>query len=108
MKKESNMIDTKDELIKNFSKEQMEIYNYYKSQFSYSDTELYPVVKKDKEMMFLENGCNILSSILKVEVVLALIVVTFVVIFNGIPNNEKSQVKYKQASIVEEIDNSKI
>lgn len=107
MKKESNIIDTKENLIKNFSKEQMEIYNYYKSQFSYVDKELYPTIKEDKELIFLEKGCNILSSILKVELVLTLIIVTFVVMFNGIPNNNEPSIKYKQASISEEY-NTKI
>lgn len=103
MKKESNMISTKDELIKNFSKEQMEIYNYYKSKFSYSDQALVPAQKEDKELIFLEKGCNVLSVIFKAELVLTLLVVTFVVMFNGFPGDSQSQVKYKEASISTEI-----
>lgn len=109
MKKEkSSIIDTKEELIKNFSKEQMEIYNYYKSQFSYNDNALIPVQKEDKELMMLEKSCDILSTIFKVQLVITLIIVTCIVMFNGFPNTD-TQVKYKQASISFEVDyNSKI
>ena len=47
MKKESNLIDTKDNMIKNFTKEQMEIYEYYKKQFVCADNESYPVVQNE-------------------------------------------------------------
>ena len=98
MKKESNIIDTKDNMIKNFTKEQMEIYEYYKKQFVCADNESYPVVQNDKEMVLLEKSYNILKTIFKVETVLALIIVTSMIIFNGFSAN-KSQIKYKHANI---------
>jgi len=91
MKENSNLISTKDELIKNFSEEQMKIYNYYKSKFSYANEELYPVVKEDKEMVVLEKVYNTLSVIFKAEIVVALAISTFVFVFGGTP---KSQIQY--------------
>ena len=106
MKNKSNLIDTKEELIKNFSKEQMEIYNYYKSKFSYANEELYPVVKEDKELVFLENTYSVLKTIFKAEIVISLLVVTFVFIFTGTP---KQQIQYKQKdqvhfSVVQDVE----
>lgn len=101
MKKESNIISTKDELIKNFSKEQMEIYNYYKSKFSYANEELYPVVKEDKEMVTLENTYKLLKTIFKYEVIITLAIVSFVFIFNKTPN---SQIQFKEAYSIQDID----
>ena len=93
MKKENN-ISTKDKLIKNFSKEQMEIYNYYKNKFENNDEELYPIVSEDKELTFLENSCKIFTKILKVEIVMGLLIATFVFMFGGI-SNKNTQIKYK-------------
>lgn len=101
--KKSNMISTKDELIRSFSKEQMEIYNYYKSKFCYSDQALVPMEKEDRELAILEKGCKILKIILKAEIVLGLAIATFVIMFNGFPKNTKSPVSYKQAAISTEI-----
>ena len=81
MKKESNLIDTKEELIKNFTEEQMEIYEYYKSKFSYTDEQLYPTVKEDKEMMRLEKTYQVLQVIFKVEVFASIFVLAFVSLF---------------------------
>ena len=81
MKKESKLIDTKEELLKNFSEEQMEIYNYYKNQFSYANEELYPVTKEDKKMILLEKTYKVMAGILKAEVAVSLLVVTFVFMF---------------------------
>ena len=103
-KKRSSIIDTKEELIKNFSREQMEIYNYHKSKFSYVDPTLYPVVSEDRELRFLENGCNLLEKILKFEVVVALVVGTVIVMANGFPLKQDSAVNYKQASATVEYD----
>ena len=105
MKKESNLIDTKDELIKNFSKEQLEIYEFYKSKFSYADKDLYPVVKKDKELAFLENGCKLLTKVLKAEIVIALVVFTVMFMFKGF---SKPDIQYKQANITRNVSNTKI
>ncbi len=105
MKKESNIISTKDELVKNFSKEQMDIYNYYKSKFSYANEELYPVVKEDKEMLVLENTYKVLKKIFKAEVIASLIIVTFVFIFNGAPKSETQYRKAVSAQTVEDIEN---
>ena len=95
-KNRSSIIDTKEELIKNFSREQMEIYNYHKSKFSYINPTLYPVISEDKELRFLENGCNILEKIFKFEVVVALIIGTVIVMSNGLPTKNDSTVNYKQ------------
>ena len=95
-KKRSSIIDTKEELIKNFSREQMEIYNYHKSKVSYINPTLYPVISEDKEIRFLENGCNILEKIFKFEVVVALIIGTVIVMSNGLPTKNDSTVNYKQ------------
>ena len=100
MKNKSNLINTKDELIKNFSKEQLEIYNYYKSKFSYADKELYPVVKEDRELLFLENSYKVLTNILKAEVVIALIIITVMFMFGGF---SKPDMKYKHISITRSI-----
>ena len=105
MKKKSNLIDTKDELIKNFSKEQLDIYNYYKSKFSYTDKELYPVVKKDRELAFLENSYKILTNILKAEIVIALIIFTAIFIFTG---SSKPDVQYEKVSIKKVISSTEL
>lgn len=81
MKNESNLIDTKEELLKNFNEEQMKIYNYYKSKFSYANEELYPITREDKEMILLEKTCKILKSVLKYEAILSFFVITFMVMF---------------------------
>lgn len=103
-KKRSSIIDTKDELIKNFSREQMEIYNRYKSKFTYVDPNLYPTVSNDREIRFLENGCNLLEKVLKVEIVVALIVGTFVLMVNDTPSQKAQTITYKSASVVTEYD----
>lgn len=74
----------------------MEIYNYHKSKFSYINPTLYPVISEDKELRFLENGCNILEKIFKFEVVVALIIGTVIVMSNGLPTKNDSTVNYKQ------------
>ena len=48
MKEESNLIDTKENIVKKFTKEQMDIYNYYKKQFENSDNAIYPIAQEDK------------------------------------------------------------
>lgn len=95
MKEKSNLINTKEKLLKNFSKEQMEIYNYYINKYSKSDEEFYPAVIEDKELKLLENGCSFLTKILKVEVVLGLIVATCIFMFGGF--GKENQIKYKRA-----------
>lgn len=101
MNKKSNLNSTKDELIKNFSKEQLEVYNYYKSKFSYSGTELITVNKEDKEIAFLENSCSVLKTIFKVELVFALIILTFAIIFDIFPETEKTDSNYEQIAIIQ-------
>lgn len=97
----SSIIDTKEELIKNFSKEQMEIYNYYLNKFSKDDAKKYPAVIEDREIRFLENGCKILEKVLKVEVVVALLVGTFIFMIGGMPEKADTTVKYDEISVVE-------
>lgn len=104
MKEKSNLISTKDELIRNFNKEQMEIYEYYKSKFSYANEELYPTVKEDKEMIFLENTYKVLSIVFKTEIVISLVLATCVFIFGGAP---KKQVKYDGSSVYFTVEDSK-
>lgn len=106
-----NNISTKDELIKNFTDEQLAIYNYYLSKYnagsntSSSSTSL--IVADDKQVQMLEKGCKILEKVLKAEVVVGLIVVTLVFVFGG--NSKAPEVKYKTAStsIYFDIDNQK-
>lgn len=107
MKKENNLISTKDKLIENFTAEQLEIFEFYKSQFSYND-KLLPVEKEDKELVFMEKTYNILQNIFKVEVILTLLVVTFAVIFYIIPENKEAQVKYGTLLTVYEEDSYNI
>ena len=102
MNEKSNSIDTKEKLMENFSKEQMEIYNYYLNKYSKNDVSLYPVVGEDKELRFLENGCSLLTKILKVEVVLGLIVATCIFMFGGF--GKENQIKYKRATNPIEIE----
>lgn len=102
MKEKSNLINTKEKLIENFSKEQMEIYNYYINKYSENDENLYPAVVEDKELKFLENGCSFLTKILKVEVVLGLIVATCIFMFGGF--GKENQIKYKRATNPIEIE----
>lgn len=96
MKKESNLIDTKEKIIDSFSKEQMETYEYYKNSFSYSNEELYPVIEKDKELVLLEKWYDFLKKVFKIEAVLTLIILTIMIVFNGISNNN-FEIKYKSA-----------
>mgnify|MGYP006864513949 CR=1 FL=1 len=108
MKKKSNLNSTKDDLIKNFNQQQLEIYNYYKSKFSYTGTELITIDKDDKEITFLENGYSALKSIFKVELVFALIIFTFAIIFDIFPensSNNKGQ-EYVASSSIEDLDYS--
>lgn len=86
MKRENNIVSTKENPTENFSKE------------------LYPLEKEDQEIINLEKTCNILSTILKIEFVVTLIVIAFVFVFNEVSDNVKSQDDYKQASISTKID----
>lgn len=96
MKKESNIIDTKENSVKNFRRE------------------LYPAKRNDKEMLLaekeeraikrLEKTCDILSVLLKVEIAITLVVVTFAFIFDGFSNTIPSQTKYQQASVSERVN----
>ena len=88
----------KENIIKDFTKEQMDIYNYYRKQFEKNDSTNYPIAQEDKEIMALEKSYKMLKSIFKIETVLALIIFTVMFLFNGFPFN-KSQIKYKHANI---------
>lgn len=100
MKKEKNLISTKDELVKNFTPEQLEIFEYYKSKLSYND--LVPV-KEDNELIFMEKTYGVLQKVFKIEMVFALIVATIVVISSVTSNKEEPQLKYVPvAKVIEE------
>ena len=103
MKKEKNLISTKDKLIENFTPEQLEIFEFYKSKFSYND-ELLPVEENDKELMFMEKTYGILKILFKAELFFALIIVTFFTIFNLIPDTKKSETLYDDVAIIFDLD----
>ena len=86
MKREKNIISTKENPVENFS------------------NKLYPIEKEDQEIMNLEKTCNILSKILKIECVVTLIVIAFVFVFNEFSANTQIQENYKQTSISTQID----
>lgn len=91
MKRENNIIHTKENPIKDVNKK------------------IYPIEKEDQEIMRLEKTCDILGIALKVEMVITLVVVTFAVVFNGFPNIADFQIDYKKASISTKSDyNTKI
>lgn len=106
---ENNKISTKDELIKNFSKEQLDIYNYYINYFNERD-KLYPTVQDNKEIEVYEKSYKILKNVLKAEIVLGLIVASIVFISGNF--NKKSTFKYQSTSsktaCVEYVDNYKM
>ncbi len=85
MKKENNIIHTKENPMQDIHKE------------------LYPIEKEDKEIMRLEKTCDIMSILLKVEMVITLVVVTFAFMFNGFEGKVIPS-EYKQASISTEIE----
>lgn len=104
MKKEKNLISTKDKLIENFTQEQLEIFEFYNSKFSHND-ELLPVEENDKELMFMEKTYGILKGLFKFELIFALIIVTFCTIFNLIPDNKKPEVVYEDVAIIFNLEN---
>lgn len=99
MERNNNVIDTKDNPMKNFSKEDMKNYNYYKNALTLSEKDIYALVKEDREIQRLEKTCDILGAALKVEAVITLVVLTFAVIFNGFPSTKQVEKEYKKASI---------
>jgi hypothetical protein len=103
---EDNKISTKDELIKNFSKEQLEIYNYYINYFNERD-KLYPTVQENKEIEVYEKSYKILKTVLKAELVLGLVIASIVFVSGSF--NKQSTFKYKSnsthISYVEQADN---
>ena len=106
---ENNKISTKDELIKNFSKEQLEIYNYYINYFNERD-KLYPTVKENTEIEVYEKSYKILKNVLKAEVVLGLVIASIVFVSGNF--NKKTTFRYQHTSnptaYVEYIDYSKM
>lgn len=67
---------------------------------------LYPIEKEDRQIIRLEKTCDILSTILKLEVAVTLAVMTFSVIVNGFPNFDEIEAEYKSAGIVIENENN--
>ena len=104
---ENNKISTKDELIKNFSKEQLDIYNYYINYFNERD-KLYPTVQNNKDIEVYEKSYKILKTVLKAELVLGLVIASIVFISGSF--GKQSTFKYQSASAhtsyVEHVDNS--
>ena len=83
MRKESNLISTKENTI---------------------NEKLYPIEKEERQIMRLEKACSILSIALKVEMVITLVVMTFAFIAEGFPSSLKYQEKNEKSSISREIN----
>lgn len=101
MKRKNNVIDTKEHPIKNFSKEELERYDYYKNQLNYSDNECLALIKEDRAIETLEKSCNILTSIAKIQAVITLILLTFAFMYDVFPN-DNARIRYQQTSSIHE------
>lgn len=86
MERKNNIIDTK-EISKNFSKLELEKCNYYKNQYECSDEECYALIKEDRAIKTLDKACNILTTIVKIQAVITLALLTFTFIFDIFPSN---------------------
>lgn len=102
MERKKYIIDTK-ENSKNFSKVELEKYNYYKSQYECSDEECYALIKEDRSIKVLEKACNILSTIVKVQAVITLALLTFAFVYDVFPNNT-IKFEYQELSVHSEIE----
>ena len=103
MERKNNIIDTKENPKNKFRKEDLERYNYYKSQLNYSDKECYALVKEDRAIATLEKSCNVLASIAKIQAVITLVLLTFAFMYDVFPNNN-ANIKYQETSIYGEIE----
>lgn len=103
MERKNNIIDTKENPKKNFSQEELERFDYYKSQLHYSDKECYALIKEDRAIETLEKSCNILSSIAKVQAVITLILLTFAFMYDVLPS-DNARIKFQETSIHSEIE----
>ena len=93
MKKESNIINTKENSEKNFRKENLLVKK--------DDKQILLARKEEREIMRLEKTCDILSVLLKVEVAITLVVITFAFIFEGFSFDSQMKNRYQQAIISE-------
>ena len=108
MERKNNIIDTKENSKKNFSKAELEKYDYYKDQLNCSDKECYALIKEDRAIKRIEKTYNALTTMLKVQVVITLSLLTFAFIYDAFPSGN---IKYnhKEVSISKEIEqNTKI
>lgn len=108
MERKNNIIDTKENSKKNFSKTELEKYNYYKNQYECSDEECYALIKEDRAIKTLDKACNILTTIVKVQAVVTLALLTFAFMYDIFPNNN-IKFEYQELGIYSEIEhNAKI
>lgn len=99
MERKNNIIDTKENSKMNFSKEEIEKCNYYKSQYNCSDEECYALIKEDRAIKRLEKACNILIPIVNVQVVITLALLTFAFVYDVFPSNDNIRYEHKDVSI---------
>lgn len=96
MERKNNIIDTKENLKKSFSKMELEKCNYYKKQLNCNDEECYALIKEDRAIKTLEKTCNILASAIKVQAVITLALLTFAFVNGMFPNNN---VQYENKTV---------
>lgn len=103
MERENNVIYTKEDLKKNFGKAELEKYNYYKNQLKCSDKECYALIKEDRAIKKLEKTCNVLATMVKVQAVITLALLTFAFIHDAFPGDN---IKYdhKEISMYSEVE----
>lgn len=87
MERKNNVIYTKENPKKNFSKVELEKCNYYKEQYKCTDKECYALIKEDRAIKALEKTCSVLTFMVKVQAVITLVLLTFVFMNNAFPNN---------------------
>ena len=103
MERKNNVIYTKEDLKMNFGKAELEKYNYYKRQLNCSDKECYALIKEDRAIKKLEKTCNVLATMVKVQAIITLALLTFAFINDAFPGDN---IKYdrKEVSISREIE----
>ena len=102
MERKNNVINTKENPKKNFSRVELEKCNYYKKQFNCTDKECYALIKEDRAIKTLEKTCNILTWMIKVQAVITLVLLTFAFMNKTIPS-EIVYDEYKEVSVYSEI-----
>lgn len=108
MERKNNVINTKENPERNFSKIELEKCNYYKSQYECSDEECYALIKEDRAIKTLDKACNILTTIVKIQAVITLALLTFAFIYDVFPSNNV-KFEYQELSIHSRVEhNAKI